>query len=278
MKLKTILLLVISISVIIPIAPANSQESPYVRFIKLMQNFHDASNGLQMEMVQSIYLIRDALSAEPEVEKIKASAISLNEKGNKFNKASIEMHQFVNKNEVVLKSVKDVVRKIEADSSAENLKKAKDFVDAFNDFANTTSQTTFAVYANEGWANSGISVNVGDIIFVDAKGKWKVSPTYEQVGWKGYICSSSRVYNINQKYPLGALLFRVRGSSNSNGSYLSDNRRAKIDTSGRLEFVINDSDRRNNEGQLNLRVIVLKGETLKNLLTIIENLKDNSKH
>jgi len=278
MKLRALFLYVIFISVIIPISSANSQESPYLRFIKILQNFHEASNSLQMEMVQSIFLIKDVLSAEPDVEKIKTFAASINGKKDKFSKASTEIQEFIIKNKDILRGVEEIIAKINADSSVDNLKKVKDFADTFNAFANTTSQATFAVYANEGWANSGISVNAGDLIYVDGKGMWKVSPSYQQVDWKGYICDSSKVYNLNKKYPLGALLFRVRGSSNSNGFNLSDSKRGKIDASGRLEFVINDSDRRNNEGQLNLRVIVLKGEALQNLITILESLKDNTNH
>jgi hypothetical protein len=258
-------------------SPANSQQTQYSNFIKLVQNFHEASSSLQFEMLQSIFLVGEAINVEPNIVKIKNISDSVNEKVRMFEQSSHEIQEFINKNESGLATAKEVIEKIKADSSAENIDKIKKFANSFNLFAKAASESEFTAYANEGWANSGITVNPDDLIYVDSKGGWKVSSSYDLVGWQGYVCNSSNTYNINKSAPLGALLFRVRGSSKPDGFNLNENKRGQVDSKGRLEFSINDSDQRNNEGQLDLKVVVLNGETFQSLLQTIQKLKENTK-
>lgn len=258
-------------------SPARAKESPYPEFIQLMHNFDEISTAFTVDMFSSAVLIGQALSVDPNVAKIKSVAGTISEKAESLEKASSDIQTFLAKNKSSLGSVKDVADKIEADSAPDNVTKAKELASSLAAFAEAATEQQFTVYANEGWANSGITVSPGDIIWVNASGGWSVSNTYDAVGWKGYICHSSDMYNLNKSAPLGALLYRVRGSSKSDGFPLDENKRGQIDASGRLEFIINDSDRRNNQGQLDLKVVVLNGEKLKGLLQLLQNTRDDNK-
>ena len=258
-------------------APASAKESPYPEFTKLMHNFHEASTNLTIEILKSAVLIGQSLNTDPNIEGIKTAATAVNEKTKSFEKASNEIREFLNKNEGSLAGSKDIISKIKADSSTQGIAKVNKLASSLSAFAEASSELEFTVYANEGWANSGVTVTPGDLIWVDSKGGWKVSRNYGAAGWKGYICDSSSTYNLNKTAPLGALLFRVRGSSKPDGFSLNENKRGQIDSKGRLEFIINDSDRRNNEGQLDLKVVVLNGDTLKELLQIFQNMEEHTK-
>jgi len=117
-------------------------------------------------------------------------------------------------------------------------------------------------------------VNPNDLILVDSTGGWSVSPRDDMVSWQGYICNSSTSYNINKNAQRGALLYRVRGSSNPNGYSLNEKKMGRIDSKGRLEFVINDSDRRNNSGQLDLKIVVISSDAFEELTKTTQSLKE----
>ncbi len=276
MRLRNACFIIIAM-VFIGVAPASAKESPYPEFSKLMHEFHEASTNLAIELFKATALIGQSLNTDPNMEGIKTAANDVNEKTKSFEKASKKLRGFLSKNEGGLADSKDIISKIKTDSSTESIAKVNNLASSLSAFADASSELEFTVYANEGWANSGATVNPGDLIWVGSKGGWKVSRNYGVANWKGYICDSSSTYSLNKTAPLGALLFRVRGSSKPEGFSLSENKRGQIDSKGRLEFIINDSDRRNNEGQLNLKVVILNGDTLKELLQIFQYMKEDTK-
>ncbi len=276
MKFRNVIFALVAIT-FLGASPARANEPPYPEFIQLMHNFEETSTAFMLNAVSSAALVGQALTVEPDVAKIKSAAATVSEKAESLEKASTEVQTFLTKNKSSLRSVKGVADKIEADSAPDNVTKAKELASSLAAFAETATEQQFTVYANEGWANSGITVSPGDIIWVNANGGWTVSNAYGLADWKGYICQSSNIYNVNKNAPLGALLYRVRGSAKSDGYPLDENKRGQIDASGRLEFIINDSDRRNNQGQLDLKVVVLNGEKLKGLVQLFQNTKGENK-
>jgi hypothetical protein len=273
MKLRfSIIVLAISVLLLFN-SPAISRENPYPRLTRLMYDFFKAMNEVQFSTLDSAHLFAVSFTDEPDPEKIKASAQSLKDKSIRFKNSSQKIRKFIDENENKLKDAKETVRKIKADSSYVTVSQIEGLADSFKAYADGISENEFTVYSNEGWTNSGITVDQDDLIYVEANGSWTVSPNYENVGWQGYLNKSNKAYKINEGAPLGTLLYRVRGSSKSDGFYLDDSKRGAVDTSGRLEFVINDTQRANNLGQLNLKVIVFNGKALKNLVQTMENLK-----
>lgn len=135
----------------------------------------------------------------------------------------------------------------------------------------TMERTTFTVHASEGWENSGLNVSANDLIFIQAEGNWTVSrngwPTTDRQGYAGQINNS---YAVNRDAPLGALLFRVRGSSNQTGYGLDKFGKGHADANGRLEFTINDNDRRNNDGQISLTIYVIRASALSELFKLLQ--------
>lgn len=276
MKFKCSIAIALVTAVIFSFSIANGQETPYSNMLKLMQEFHEASNDLQGEMFQSVFLIGETLHNEPDVSKLKSTSESLTKNAKTFEAASRKIIGYIDKNESTLSGLKDVLKKLRSESSLKDIAKLKSYVKSFNDFAQTAKETEFTVYSNENWANSGIIAEANDYLYVDAKGGWKVSRNYEFVGWKGYPCISSDVYRINNKAPLGALLFRVRGSSKNDGFALNEKKRGKLDSKGRLEFIINDTDRKNNQGQLDLKIVIINGEKFADLINTLNKVKEKN--
>lgn len=276
MKIRKIIYFTLVSTVFLSASPASSKESAYPEFAELVHNYHVAYRDIAIETLISIYLIGESLNQEPKIGAITATSNTLNEKAEAFEKASKEMHDFLGKNKGSLVRSKNVIEKIESDSSLDNISMINEFSGSFSAFSSAAKELEFTVYANEGWANSGISVHPGDIVWVESKGSWRVSSNYDYVGWQGYINNTSKTYSLNNTVPLGALLFRVRGSSNPDGAGLNEKKRGRIDSNGRLEFIINDSDRRNNDGQLNLRAVIFDGEKLKTLIQALQNMKNDT--
>ncbi|HET9679442.1 MAG TPA: hypothetical protein VFP95_02640, partial [Gammaproteobacteria bacterium] len=141
---------------------------------------------------------------------------------------------------------------------------------ALTQLSEGVKQKTFSVYAAESWANSGITVEPGDLIYVEAANSWSVSPNYGQASMFGYADTLNSAYAINNQYALGALLYRVRGSQYRNGYGFNQYSRGEADTAGRLEFTINDSQLRNNSGGLTLNIIVLSREDVANVVAAFD--------
>jgi len=274
MKFKNIVLFFVVTMVFVFNIPAHAQENPYPKLATLLQNYYETSIGLQVEMLQTIYLVSQLVTAEPQVENTKNAANSLNEKVANYEKIAKEINDFMANNESTLAASKEVLEKVEIDTSPETIIKIKQLVNKLNDVSQSLLEIEFTVYANEGWANAGIRVKPNDLILVDSTGGWSVSPRDDMVGWQGYICNSSTSYNINKNAQRGALLYRVRGSSNPNGYSLNEKKMGRIDSKGRLEFVINDSDRRNNSGQLDLKIVVINGDAFEQFIKTTLNLKE----
>lgn len=276
MKFRKAVSLTVFSMILFYCSSATAQQNPYPKLTSLMQEFHEVSSKLQFDMTQSLYLIEKIINFDPNVEEIKNVARSIDEKTKEFERVSKEITDFINKNEKALATSQKEIEKLKGDSSTKVIAKITDFANSLNGFSQTLNETEFTVYANEGWANAGVVVNTNDLIWVDSKGSWTVSPSYEMVGWQGYTCNSSNIYNLNKSATLGALIYRVRGSSNADGYSLNENKRGKIDSKGRLEFVINDEDRKNNSGQLDLKVVVINGDAFENLIKAFQSLKEEN--
>lgn len=277
MKITRIIYFLLVATLFFSASQADSKELLCQEFTKLLHSYHVASKDIAVEMLHSIYLIEKSLNDEPNVGVMKATSDAVNERAQAFEKASKGIHYYIGENEASLVQFKDIIETIKSDLSFENISIINKFSSSVGAFSDTAKEAKFTVYANEGWANSGIMVHSSDIIWVESKGGWRVSVSYDYVGWQGYSKHSSKAYSLNNTVPLGALLFRVRGASNPNGFGLNEKKRGRIDSNGRLEFIINDSDRKNNDGQLNLRVIVFDGEKLKALMQTLQNMKNSSK-
>lgn len=128
---------------------------------------------------------------------------------------------------------------------------------------NRVSEHRFKVSAQEDWQDAGIIVETGDIVYVLAKGEWNVRPR------KYSDCTADGDANWPTKYRreefdkinTGALIARLK-----NGMQVPINQEGnqgqkfsfRIETSGRLEFTINDMRRDDNSGNLDVRLVLKK--------------------
>lgn len=257
------------------VSEANARDTFYPTLIEKMNNFYRIGRDLQADIMKSFFLFEKSLRIEPNCDELKSNSESFSKNIILFEKVSKDLNKYIQDHDNSFKELKSTIESIEKDTSIETLEKFKKYADSYQSFVDSIHQIEFTVYANEGWANSGLTVNENDILYIDAKGEWKVSSTYGAADWKGLTCISTTSYSLNKKAPLGALLFRVRGSSKSDGYTLNENKFGKIDSDGRLEFIINDSGRSNNSGQLNLKVVVFNGKALKEYLESIKILNNS---
>lgn len=272
---KNFFLAALIIFMISVVSEANARDTFYPTLIEKMNNFYRIGRDLQADIMKSFFLFEKSLRIEPNCDELKSNSESFSKNIILFEKVSKDLNKYIQDHDNSFKELKSTIESIEKDTSIETLEKFKKYADSYQSFVDSIHQIEFTVYANEGWANSGLTVNENDILYIDAKGEWKVSSTYGAADWKGLTCISTTSYSLNKKAPLGALLFRVRGSSKSDGYTLNENKFGKIDSDGRLEFIINDSGRSNNSGQLNLKVVVFNGKALKEYLESIKILNNS---
>jgi len=263
------------LSTILFTVTGNAAESKYPAFTKYVHDYHVALTDIMIEIMSSISSIGQSLNQEPKPNMLRKRSEVMAQKTKLFVDASNGVLKYYRNNVKQLAQSNEIINSIKTNSSPENLSRLETASRSLAEFTTAIIEQEFTVYANEGWANSGISVNRSDIVWVESSGGWRVSPRYDYVDQQGYINDTSNIYNLNKNYPLGALLFRVRGSSKPDG-YGLNNMRGRIDSTGRLEFTINDSERRNNDGQLNLRVIIFDGEKLKKLKQSFQSIEGKS--
>jgi len=241
------------------------------QFTEAVQDYYLSAQSLQGSVFQSAFLLEKTLNQEPPVEAIKSVGQSFSDELEAYRKNYEKLERLAN-DPRFQKQFSSVISKLEEDRNQEALPVLSDFSTALSSFSESLQQQTFTVYAQEGWANSGIQVEQGDIIWVESEGSWQASPNYAAVNSDGYVCRSD-AYALNRNFPLGALLYRVRGSANINGMGLDSNSRGRADASGRLEFIMNDEDRRNNGGQQQLNVVVMDRDNLESVLNSFQEFQ-----
>ncbi len=276
MKFRHIIGFAFSAMALAATSKAAADDRPYQELTVLIQDLYTASNAITAEVLNAIYHVGDSLNYTPNVNGLRLISESMDEKAASFEEASTKITEYIKRNEGKLQGSKDTIEKILSDASIDSIEIANKLSASLRQFSETTRDLEFTVYANESWANAGINVNPGDLIWVGSEGGWKVSSSYELVDWKGYTCNTTTAYNLNNNFPLGSLLYRVRGSSNQDGFALNDSKHGRIDSKGRLEFIINDNDRHNNEGQLDLHIVVFNGDAIKDLIDLLQKMKNDS--
>lgn len=75
---------------------------------------------------------------------------------------------------------------------------------------------------------------------------------------------------------MGALIYRVRGGTNPNGSGFDKNMVGHITGTGRLEMTINDRDLANNKGQIDVEMLIVDISTFTNIIEALKGLNDKT--
>ncbi len=227
-----------------------------------IHNFYSAGMDVQRNVALVASSVDGALQGEVHASDVKTHQNLLKES---FKNWDAHRNQLLTQLELPQNKTREGLELFRSDATDPEEDKFVALIEALSVFAETSRHDTYAVYANEGWANSGLSVTTGDIISVNSSGAWTVSPNYSGADARGYVCERSTAYRINGETPLGALVYRVRGSSKQNGYPLNANGLGQADADGRLEFTINDSDLRNNSGQLSLEISIYNADAIEAL-------------
>lgn len=251
------------------VAPALAKSES---FPAALQDYYVASQRLQNQFLQTTFLLDKTFNQEPQVEQFRNLGEVFPDSFKAYKESYQNLQEYSKKSNIQ-RQYGGVLKKIEEEENDKGMPVLEKFSDRLKTFSSSMQQEVFTVYAKEGWANSGIRVEQGDIIWVKAEGAWQASSGYEPVSSEGYLCRPD-AYALNRNAPLGALLYRVRGSSNVNGLALNEDSRGQADASGRLEFIMNDEDRSNNVGQLQLTVVVISRAELKNLGEAFEEIRE----
>lgn len=263
----TVALVVVSMYSDVSRAAANA----YPEFAERMQTYYAARADFETKLIATIYRVKQAFDGAPDANKIRSTAEEAVKAFDTVKKVAAVLSSFLEKNTSRLTSSSGVINKLRKDLAGTNSGTMSSLVAALQAFGDGVKEAEFTVYAVEGWSNSDTTVDSGDVIFVHTNGSWSASPSMQQTDRRGYACSNASAYLISQAAPLGALIYRVRGSQNPNGQALNDNGGGVADAKGRLEFMINDNDRRNNSGQLSLKVVVLNGDAVRKLNETLSN-------
>ncbi len=127
----------------------------------------------------------------------------------------------------------------------------------------------FTVYANEGWQNTGIYIEAGDVVQIDyISGKWSfwsgnVAPHDANGDPNGYVCAqhmpASRCSEPVPNAIKGSLVARI---GDSPPMYVGNYTTFIATTTGSLELAINDAltlaDLADNVGSIVVRIMVSK--------------------
>ncbi len=238
-------------------------ETTEQQFLRTIHEFHMARSDVTLATASFGLMLNKSLDKDFEVAALRDSMNRLNVAADGYSKASAALSGFIAKNAGKLKgnAVAEWAQKELTPSDTEKLTK---FSTAVTEFVSSIREVEFTVFANEDWANSSLSVSETDYFSIKQDGQWTVSSGYPATNHQGYLCEGKSPYRVLADAPLGALIYRVRGAGSPNPMALNDGKGASTGK-GRLEFMINDSDRRNNQGQLNLKIVAFDGEKLKAL-------------
>ncbi len=269
--MRPVLLVFLWVCLFVPSANAD----PYQEFSLKLYDYHKATVELLPEILGSTMKIASFLQGAHDYSSIENIGGELARKFDNFSNKSKVLREYYKQQPNALSAAKGILDDMKREMSDEQIKKIGEYAKYFNSFSKDSKRTQFTVYANEGWANTGVQVQEGDIVFINSAGEWSVSPnTYGFVDWRGHYNGNSRVYTLNQSAPLGALLYRVRGSSNSIGAGFDNQKAGRVDAGGRLEMTINDSALGNNKGQLDVDMLIVDGEIFEGFINAIEAFRN----
>lgn len=142
------------------------------------------------------------------------------------------------------------------DSNASRLKKTVESVLAGADASKKSlRRSAFAVFADQDWQSSEVSVREGEWAGVAASGQWRwaTSLAGSVVGPEG--TDSDGGYRMSPWHRNGALLARVRGADVVRSIAEPF---APVDREGRIEFRINDTLIRDNDGKMEVVIYAFK--------------------
>lgn len=247
---------------------AADQSVDLAETMKAMNDLRVAESEAIGAFIGSTAQLENLLSKQPDTEGLGAAATTLDAAYKSYDSAAAAVRKLLDSTKMTAWEGKE---KLAEDVSTKSLSEFKAIADAMNQVVSSMQKSTFTVYASEGWENSGLNVAENDLVYVQSDGAWTVSrngwPTTDSQGYAGQANNS---YAINRDAPLGALLFRVRGSSNQRGFGFDNFGKGSADANGRLEFIINDSDRSNNEGQLTLTIHHFKASALADFIKAVQ--------
>ena len=249
---------------------SHAATAAYPEFVDKLHAYHVARSEFDAKFLMAIQRLGDTFSGSSDPEKIKGAAEDAAKAFDTAKKALMIVSGFAKKNAAALSASATVIQQLNSARAEIESGRIADAVTALKAFSDGVKRAELTVYGADGWSNSEIAVNSDDVIFVRTSGSWSCSPSMPTDG-RGYICNADSPYRVSQAAPLCALIYRIRGSHDPNGRGLSDKGRGVSDAKGRLEFMINDSDRRNNNGQLDLKVVVFDGAATKKFVEVLRN-------
>jgi hypothetical protein len=123
------------------------------------------------------------------------------------------------------------------------------------------------VPASSRWVSLDTAVSTGDMVYLAAaRGTWRIDPNCKMVGFEGHevgACSMSPktkaagyhgriIASANQ----GALLWRVDSMQNAAFSVIPGLDPQELESSGKLQFQINDDVLEDNDGMIEVEIVV----------------------
>lgn len=246
--------------------PAVVFANPGSKFTEKLFSYHEASMGYVAPYFNSVLDFSKMIEGVGDFSKVIENGEPLKSGFEKFETTRNDLIAYADANQKALKAVGDVVAGVKKEADDESMARFKRYSDAYMHLSKSSKLESFTVYANEGWANTGINVQSGDIILIRPSGSWSVSPNYDPVDWKGFKGNKLASYALTNQAPMGALIYRVRGGAHPNGNGFNKNLGGTVDGSGRLEMTINDRAQKNNTGQMNVQIFVIDSKVFSDLL------------
>lgn len=256
--------------------PSISFADQYPSFAKKLYTYHESSVEFVPAFLMSVLNFSKLISGKDDISPFLKDGSSLKPKYEKMEVAYKSLEELYKNNKNNLNKVDTIMESLYKEVSENNMDQLNKYVNGIDSLVTESKDEKFTVYANEGWANTGINVKDGDLIFIRANGSWFVSSSYPEVDWRGFGDSQLSNYALTNEAPMGALIYRVRGGTNPNGSGFDKNMVGHITGTGRLEMTINDRDLANNKGQIDVEMLIVDISTFTNIIEALKGLNDKT--
>lgn len=135
--------------------------------------------------------------------------------------------------------------------------------DAAKAVTDSTGRFTDQVHADERWQPTGYTLSEDNVIYIEAEGHWTMEKrVLPGTDWRGYR-EWNRQQRLDTSYPLGALVYRVRGDEGASSILAVDDYGiGLLHRTGELEFSVNDKSLDDNVGTITLEVYTFDRKAL----------------
>lgn len=233
--------------------------------LKHRMNMRETQQALWRVLGESAAVLSQALVGWPDVELAQRASAELPKLAKDYESMAGTVRAYLEQHSKALADELGDLTPHRAGVQEADVREIKNLVDRIQKAVGRLRAFSTTVPAErDGWTETELFVEAGDIIHVRADGQWRMADNWEPSGPDGWDGGSQ--YKVAQNARVGSLILRIGVSERMHPAYLG--RPITADASGRVMLRMNDNQMRDNAGELKVKVVSVNPKSLQEVVEL----------